>query len=85
MPDMTITTKFNVEDKVWFYAPEHGKFVEGTITDIQSWDKWNDFRYVIDHELADESKIAFTIDEKNIYSTKNEILSTAFVEDGQDL
>ncbi len=77
--NMSIQTKFNESDAVWVYNSEDGKFYEGKIKEIQSWDKWNGFRYVISHRGAEEKEI--NAEEKFIYNTKNEILNDCFIEE----
>ena len=83
---MTITSKFDVNAKVWCFSQEHAsKVVEGTVKEVQSWDIWAGFRYLIEHENADGNVVEFTGEERYMYSTKNDAIGTIFVEDKEDL
>lgn len=77
MKDMNIQSAFNVGDKVWVYRNEDHKYYEGTIQDVQSWDKWNGFRYEIKHQGATE--LIINVEEKLIFNSREEINSTCFV------
>lgn len=77
MKDMNIQSAFNVGDKVWVYRNEDRKFYEGTIQDVQSWDKWNGFHYEIKHQ--GETEIMINVEERLIYNSREEIISECFV------
>ena len=74
---LTLQTKFNEGDSVWVFRGEDCKFYEGTIKEIQSWDKWSGFRYQIQHH--GESDLDINAEEKFIFATKDEILANNFV------
>lgn len=74
---MKLTSNYNVSDKIWFLYQD-GKFYEGSILDITSWDKWNSFRYDVHHHGANED-ITHNIEERNIYPSKNAILENCLV------
>lgn len=82
MTDMKLTSKFNAGDSVWFF--EHGqvKFFEGIINDVQSWDKWSGFRYDIKHINQDGVSMNYNVEESKLYTSKNEILTNLFEENG---
>ena len=82
MNDMKLTVKFNVGDNVWFFEQNQVKFFEGTINDVQSWDKWSGFRYDVQHISPNGEQMSFNIEEKNLYASKNEILTNLFEENG---
>ena len=79
---MKITSKFNAGDTVWFFEQGQVKFFEGTINDVQSWDKWSGFRYEIQHINQEGSPMTYNIQEDKIYTSKNEILNGLFEENG---
>ena len=81
--EMKIQSKYNGGEKIWFFEPGQVKFFEGTITDVQSWDKWGGFRYEIKHVYADGHEMLHNIEEKNLYDSKEQILETLFVADGE--
>lgn len=74
---MTISSKFNKGLKVWAFRQEDGKFYEGTISDVQSWDKWGGFRYEIKHEGAET--ITLNAEERFIFLSKEEIIQDRFI------
>ena len=80
--DMKITSKFNEGDTVWFFEQGQVKFMEGTISSINSWDKWSGFRYEIQHVSPNGDQMMYNPEEKNIFASKNEILSNLFEENG---
>lgn len=80
--DMKITSKFNEGDAVWFFEPMKVKFMEGTISAVNSWDKWSGFRYEIQHINPEGSQMSYNIEEKNIFTSKNEVLDGLFEENG---
>ena len=79
---MTLESKFSENDVVWFFEPNSVKFMEGTITSVNSWDKWMSFRYEIKHFNDEGVPMMYNIEEKNIFLTKEEILNGLFLEDG---
>lgn len=79
---MKLESKFNENDVVWFFEPNGVKFMAGTITSINSWDKWMSFHYEIKHYNDEGIPMMYNIEEKNIFLTKEEILDGLFVEDG---
>jgi len=83
MKDMKLTSKFNAGDTVWFFEQGQVKFFEGTINDVQSWDKWSGFRYDITHIGQDGNSMNYNVEENKLYTSKNEILTTLFEENGQ--
>ena len=78
---MSIQSKFEVGDKVWAFSADQVKFFEGTISEIQSWDKWNGFRYEIRHRNAEDPDMPIIIntEENNIFETKQEVIDEKFV------
>jgi len=79
---MKLTSKFNANDSVWFFDHGQTKFFEGTINDVQYWDKWNGFRYDISHINPEGVQSNYNVEEDKIYASKNEIINTAFEENG---
>ena len=79
---MKLESKFSENDVVWFFEPNSVKFMEGTITSVNSWDKWMSFRYEIKHFNDEGVPMMYNIEEKNIFLTKEEILNGLFLEDG---
>lgn len=77
MDNMSIQSTHDVGDKVWVFRNEDGKFYEGTVNEIQSWDKWNGFRYDIIHH--GESEIRMNIEERFVFSSREEIINTRFI------
>lgn len=86
---MKLTSKYDEGKVVWFLHNVGGdqptKFYEGTVTSVQSWDKWSGFRYDITHIGPDGIAQSFNVEERNVYASKNEVLSTAFEENGVEL
>ena len=82
MNDMKITSKYNVGDTVWFFESAQVKFFEGIISEVQSWDKWSGFRYNVKHVGQDGNEMDYNAEENKIFSSKNEILSNLFEENG---
>ena len=80
--DMKITSKFNEGDIVWFFEPMKVKFMEGTINSFNSWDKWSGFRYEIQHINPEGNQIAYNVEEKHIFTSKDEVLDGLFEENG---
>lgn len=80
--DMEITSKFNEGDSVWFFEPMKVKFMEGTIDAVNSWDKWSGFRYEIRHINPEGVQMSYNIEEKNIFTSKNDVLDGLFEENG---
>ena len=80
--NMKLTSKFNAGDNIWFFESGRIKFFEGTIKEVQSWDKWSGFRYEITHITPEGESINFNIEEKNLYSSKNDVITTFFEENG---
>lgn len=78
MEDMKIQSKFNENDKVWFYYYSENKFYEGTVKAVSSWDRYSGFRYDVEHN-GDLRQFTESIEEKNLYASKQEIIDTAFV------
>lgn len=79
---MKLTTKFNTGDNVWFFEQGKFKFFEGTITDIQSWDKWGGFRYELTHINSEGVEEKYYAEEKRLYVSQEEILTTLFEANG---
>lgn len=79
---MTLESKFNEGNVVWFFEPSSVKFMQGTIMSLQSWDKWMSFRYEIKHFNDEGVPMMYNIEERNIFLTKEEILDGLFIEDG---
>jgi hypothetical protein len=77
MKDMNIQSNFDQGDKVWVYRNEDGKYYEGTVREVQSWDKWNGFRYEIVHN--GEEEISINAEEKFVFNSREEIINTRFV------
>ena len=77
MKKMNIQSAYNEGDKVWVYRNEDGKYYEGTINEVQSWDKWNGFRYEIKHQGATE--LTINVEEKLIFSSREDIINNCFV------
>ena len=80
--DMKITSKFNEGDVVWFFESMNVKFMEGTIDSINSWDKWAGFRYEIQHINPEGNQMTYNVEEKHIFTSKNEVLDGLFEENG---
>jgi len=80
--DMKITSKFNEGDTIWFFEPGQVKFMEGVISSVNSWDKWGGFHYEIQHIDTTGVQMVYTSDEKNMFSSKNEIIANVFEENG---
>lgn len=80
--DMKITSKFNEGDTVWFFEQGRVKFMEGVINAINSWDKWGGFRYEIKHINSDGNQQMYNAEEKNMFTSKNEVLENLFEENG---
>jgi hypothetical protein len=79
---MKLSTKFNANDSVWFFDSANVKFLQGTIVDAQSWDKWAGFRYEISHVQQNGNTMTYNVEESKIYATKEEILAGLFEENG---
>ena len=77
MENMNIQSTHDVGEKVWVYRNEDHKFYEGTIAEVQSWDKWNGFRYEITHH--GENEIRMNVEEKLIYNSREEIINNCFI------
>lgn len=79
--NMSIQSKFEVGDKVWAFSSDQVKFFEGTISEINSWDKWSGFRYEIRHKNAQDPNMPIIIntDENNIFATQQEVINEKFV------
>ena len=61
---MKITSKFDEGVSVWFLnhmsaADQACKFFEGTVTAVQSWDKWSGFRYDVSHISPDGKQMSY--------------------------
>jgi len=82
MTDMKLTSKFNAGDLIWFFEQGQVKFFEGTINDVQSWDKWSGFRYDVQHIDQSGNSMNYNIDESRLYNSKQEILENLFEENG---
>jgi len=83
---MKLTSKFDKGQTVWFFNNVGGdtpvKFFEGTITEVQSWDNWSGFRYNVDHVDANGVTMNYNVEEKFMYKTKDEVLSSIFEANG---
>jgi len=77
MESMNIQSTYDVDDKVWVFRNEDNKFYEGTIKEVQSWDKWNGFRYEVIHHSNPE--IMINVEEAKIFNSREEIINTRFV------
>ena len=76
---MRIESKYDVNDKVWFFNDSDSKFYEGTVMEINTWDQWSGFRYEIKHVGTQEINIS--AQENRIFASKQEILENCFVEE----
>lgn len=83
---MKLTSKFDEGAVVWFLnnmgGDQAAKFLEGTINSVQNWDKWSGFRYDISHVNPEGVEMSYNVEERNIYKTKNDVLTNAFEENG---
>ena len=77
MESMNIQSTYDVNDRVWVFRNEDNKFYEGTIKEVQSWDKWNGFRYEVIHHSTPE--IMINVEEAKIFNSREEIINTRFV------
>jgi len=82
MDNMKITSKFNAGDSVWFFESGQIKFYEGTINEVQSWDKWSGFRYDVQHVNQEGVSTNYNVEENKLFASKNEILANLFEENG---
>ena len=85
--NMKLTSKFDKGQTVWFFNnmggnTEGAKFLEGTISEVQSWDQWGGFRYNVSHTDANGSTMNYNAEERNMYKTKDEVLANLFEENG---
>ncbi len=85
--DMKLTSKFDKGQVIWFFNNMGGdnnraKFLEGTITEVQSWDQWSGFRYNVTHIDANGASMSYNAEEKNMYKSKEEVLENLFEENG---
>lgn len=76
---MKLESKFDVNDKVWFYNDSDSKFYEGTVTAVNNWDSWSGFRYEVKHEGS--QTVNNSVQENKLFASKNEILENCFVEE----
>lgn len=76
---MTLTSKYDIGDKVWAFESGIGKYYKGTVTNITSWDTWGGFHYEIQHNGEEQRTI--NAEEKFIYANKTEIDSNCFVDE----
>lgn len=79
---MKITSKFNAGDNVWFFEQGLFKFFEGTVLEVQSWDKWNGFRYDVKHVNTEGVAQNYNVEENKLYTSKEEILTNLFEDNG---
>jgi len=79
---MKITSKFNEGDTVWFFDQGQVKFMEGVINAINHWDKWSGFHYEIQHVNPNGNQQMYNAEEKNMFTSKNEVLENLFEENG---
>lgn len=82
MADMKIQSKYNGGELVWFFEQGQVKFFEGTISEVQSWDKWTGFRYEVKHVNKDGQEMTYNVEESKLYTSKEEILETLFEANG---
>ena len=82
MDNMKITSKYNGGENVWFFEQGQVKFFEGTINEVQSWDKWSGFRYDVKHVNAEGQAMNYNVEESKLYASKDEILDTLFEANG---
>lgn len=75
---MTLTSKFDIGDKVWFFNGDDAKFYEGTVDNIVFWNLGVGFSYNISHNTKNDT-LYYTIDEPKIYSSREEVLERGFV------
>ena len=68
---MQITSRFDINDKVWFYY--NGKYYEGVITEINSWNISDAFIYQICHDSLESTSFIMNIKESNIYALESDI------------
>lgn len=76
---MTITSKFNIGNYVWFL--NEGKYQIGKIVDISGWTSDKGFVYDI---CSRDGKNHFR-DDLEIYSTKEEVLDNVFTKCEYDM
>jgi hypothetical protein len=77
-----INFKFGVGDVVWFYEYETGKYLEGTITEAISWNKWDGWRIEVEHYNEKGEQVMYNVEESKLFLNKEEILMNLFQENG---
>lgn len=82
MDNMKITSKYNGGENVWFFEQGLVKFFEGTINEVQSWDKWSGFHYDVKHVNAEGQTMNYNIEESRLYASQEEILANLFEPNG---
>lgn len=75
--EMKIESMYDVNDKIWFFNDADSKFYEGTITEINNWDKWSGFRYEVQH--SGNNPINISVQESKLFASKQEIIENCFV------
>ena len=73
---MQITSRFDINDKVWFYRNK--KYYEGIILAINSWNEYDTFIYRVQHDDLEESFTIF-INERDIFGTESDIPQNVLV------
>jgi len=73
---MQLISKYEIGDKVWFYHNQ--KYYEGIITDIDNWNKINNFTYLVEHNSINERFVLYIM-ENDIYLNKESIPENIFV------
>lgn len=77
---MTIKTKFEISQKV-FFKNEDGYYQIGKIVGIIKWDDYNKFTY----DIVDRQNKNHFRNENEIYLTKEEVLDSVFTKSQYDL
>lgn len=75
---MTLTSKFDIGDKIWFFNADNAKFYEGTVDNIVFWNLGVGFSYNVSHNTKSET-LFFTIEEPKMYASREEVLEQGFV------
>jgi hypothetical protein len=72
---MTIETKFNINDKVWFISPKNQKAVVSTISDVQVDSLYyNGIKYQFGSRVHPIDMLF--INENNCFKTKEELIAS---------
>ena len=73
---------YNIGDNVWFYDYQTIKYLEGTITEPISWNKWDGWNIEVEHYNEKGEQVMYNVEEKNIFHNKEDILIDLFQENG---